>query len=215
MIKRIAMWSLLAALLIPVLTFAQARAATGEPVPGVDYEEIPQAQPFEPLNGKVEVVEIFAYSCHFCAQFQPIVDQWKRKLPGDVRFTYVPANYGDDPFARAFYAAQANKALFARTHDAVFKAVNTDVTLPRNASVDEIAAFYSAYGVAAPAFAAAMQTPAVDAKLQRARDYALAVGLQGTPTLVVNGKYRVLGNSYQDMLRIADQLIAKERSARR
>ncbi len=210
MFKRLATWSLLAALALPTLASAQAL------IPGTDYVELPQAQPFEPLNGKVEVVEIFAYSCHYCAQFQPLVDRWKQKLPADVRFTYVPATYSlDDPFARAFYASQNKPGLFARTHDAVFNAVNTDITLPRNASIDELAAFYSAYGVTAPAFAAAMQAPALDAKLQRARDFAVAVDLQGTPSLIVNGKYRVLGVSYTDMLRIADQLIAKERKARR
>jgi thiol:disulfide interchange protein DsbA len=214
MIKRLAMWSLLAALLMPALAFAQAGDAA--PVPGVDYEEIVDGKPFEPLDGKVEVVEIFAYGCHFCAQFQPMVDKWKRALPAGVRFTYVPATYNlNDPFARAFYAAQGTKGLFARTHEAVFQAVNTDITLPRNASVDEIAAFYSQYGVAAPAFAAAMRAPATDAKLERARDFALAVDLQGTPSLIVNGRYRVLGKSFEDMLRIADQLIARERSARR
>jgi len=36
----------------------------------------------------------------------------------------------------------------------------------------------------------------------------------GTPTLVINGKYRVLGRSYEDMLRIADALIARERGGR-
>ncbi|MCL1635773.1 thiol:disulfide interchange protein DsbA/DsbL [Luteimonas sp. SX5] len=210
MLKRFATWSLLAALLIPALAGAQVL------IPGTDYDELAQGQPFEPLNGKVEVVEIFAYGCHFCAQFQPLVDQWKRKLPADVRFTYVPATYSlDDPFARAFYAAQAKPGLFARTHEALFQAINTDITVPRNASIDELAAFYSGYGVTAPAFAAAMQTPAVEAKLRKARDFALAVELQGTPSLIVNGKYRVKGASYQDMLRIADQLIAKERSARR
>ena len=34
------------------------------------------------------------------------------------------------------------------------------------------------------------------------------------PTLVVDGKYRVLGRSYEDMLRITDALIARERAAR-
>jgi thiol:disulfide interchange protein DsbA len=38
-------------------------------------------------------------------------------------------------------------------------------------------------------------------------------GVQGTPTLVIDGKYRVLGKSYDDMLRIANQLIAQERAA--
>ncbi|TWI05915.1 thiol:disulfide interchange protein DsbA [Luteimonas cucumeris] len=213
MIRRFTLWSLLAALLLPALVFAQASAAAL--VPGVDYEEIADGRPFGPADGKVEVVEIFAYSCHHCATFQPILDTWKRKLPTDVRFTYVPAAFDlDDPFARAFYAAQ-DKGLLARTHEAMFKAVNSDITLPRNATPDEVAAFYARYGVSPAAFAAAMQAPAVEARVRQAREFAIASDLQGTPTLVVNGRYRVLGNSFDDMLRIADQLIAKERAARR
>lgn len=214
MIKRLAMWPLLAALLLPALVSAQARAAAL--VPGVDYEEIAGGQPFAPLGGQVEVVEVFGYWCHYCAEFQPLVDTWKRKLPAGVRFTYVPAAFNpDDPFARAFYAAQDRKGVFARSHAALFQAVNTDITLPRNASIDEIAAFYSRYGVSAPAFAAAMQSPAVEARLKHAREFAIASGLQGTPALIINGKYRVLGSGYDDMLRIADELIARELGARR
>lgn len=210
MIKRLATFALLAALFSPGLVFAQTLT------PGVDYVEISEPRPFEPLDGKVEVVEIFGYWCHYCAEFQPLVGAWKAKLPADVRFTYLPAVYGgDDPYARAFYAAQGVKGLFARSHEAVFKAVNTDHDLPRNASVDELAGFYARYGVDAGKFAAAMRDPALDAKLTRARDFAVKVELPGTPTMIVNGKYRILGNSYKDMLRIADQLIAKERSARR
>ncbi|HJR72767.1 MAG TPA: thiol:disulfide interchange protein DsbA/DsbL [Luteimonas sp.] len=210
MIKRLAIASLLAVLFLPALAFGQAL------VPGVDYVEVSEPKPFEPLAGKVEVVEVFGYWCHYCAEFQPLVSAWKNKLPADVRFTYVPAVYNDgDPFARGFYAAQGVKGLFTRTHDALFKAVNTDTSLPRNASVDELAAFYAQYGVDAAQFAKSMRDPSLDAKLARARDFAVAVELPGTPTLIVNGKYRILGNSYKDMLRIADQLIAAERKARR
>jgi thiol:disulfide interchange protein DsbA len=39
------------------------------------------------------------------------------------------------------------------------------------------------------------------------------VGIEGTPTVVINGKYRVLGKSREDELRIADQLITQELAA--
>ena len=38
-------------------------------------------------------------------------------------------------------------------------------------------------------------------------------GANSTPTLIVNGKYKVTGNSFEDMLRIASQLVARERAA--
>ena len=37
-------------------------------------------------------------------------------------------------------------------------------------------------------------------------------GVEGTPTVIVDGKYRVLGKSYEDVLRITDALIAQERA---
>jgi thiol:disulfide interchange protein DsbA len=59
-----------------------------------------------------------------------------------------------------------------------------------------------------------MQSFATDAKLTRARQFMIASGVDSTPTLIVNGKYRVTTKkSFQDMLRVADLLIARERAA--
>ena len=46
-----------------------------------------------------------------------------------------------------------------------------------------------------------------------AKNFAQRAGVEGTPTLIVNGKYKVTGTSFEDMLRIASGLIAKERAA--
>ncbi|MGE8281788.1 MAG: thiol:disulfide interchange protein DsbA/DsbL, partial [Stenotrophomonas sp.] len=54
---------------------------------------------------------------------------------------------------------------------------------------------------------------AVAAKVNRAKQFAQRSKISGTPSLIVNGKYLVKGKSYDDMLRIADHLIARERAA--
>ena len=209
MIHRLAI--LLLALLLPALSYAQQEA----PVAGNDYVVIEDGQPYRPLKGKIEVVEVFSYWCIHCAHFQPAVDAWKRKLPSDVRFTYVPAVFQDnDPFARAYFAAERTGAL-ARTHDALFDAVHVQQTLAKNASVDELAGFYAAQGFDAARMKAAMEAPGVDAQLAQAKAFALRSGIPGTPALVVNGKYRVEGRTAEERLRIASALIAMERKARR
>ena len=58
-----------------------------------------------------------------------------------------------------------------------------------------------------------MGSPAIVAKLKPAWEFATRSGLEGTPTLVINGKYRIDGGSYEDRLRIAGELIARERAA--
>lgn len=208
MTKRIAF--LLLALLLPLAASAsQPTAAKPAPlVAGTDYIEIINGTPYQPLNGKIEVTEVFAYWCHHCADFQPKVDAWKAKLPKNVRFTYVPAAFdGNDPFARAYFASEMAGAL-NKTHHALFRAIHDEETLPKSASIDQIAAFYGKLGLDAAKMKASMQGFIVGAKLVQARDFAIRSGLQGTPTLIVNGKYRVTGRTMEDQLRIAGQLIA-------
>ena len=203
--------SLLAALLLPQL----AGAAQPVPAAGVDYIEIEGGAPWRPLAGKIEVVEVFAYWCHHCADFQPKIDAWKKTLPASVRFSYVPLPYdADDAFARAYFAAETIGAL-GKTHNATFRAVHTDSTLPKNASGDEIAAFYAQLGVDMKKYKPATQGLIPGGQLQKAREFALRSGVEGTPTLIVNGRYRVRGRTLDDNLRIASHLVAMEAAALR
>ena len=55
-----------------------ATAPTGPaPVAGTDYVVIPNGQPYAPLNGKVEVVEVFGFTCPLWAEFEPLITAWK------------------------------------------------------------------------------------------------------------------------------------------
>lgn len=197
---------------------ASADAAKGPgPVAGTDYEEIKDGQPWQPLNGKVEVVEVFGYVCPACAAFNPLVSAWKAKLPSDVRFTYVPAPFGPEwiPYAKAYYVAES-MGLVERTHDALIKAIHVTNTMPGEGDKPDemaIAKFYGQYGANPQEFLSTMNSFTVDAKVNQGRQFMIRTGVGGTPTLVVNGKYRVKGNSFEDMLRIASQLIARERAA--
>jgi thiol:disulfide interchange protein DsbA len=190
------------------------------PVPGLvagtDYAVIPGGKPFEPRNGKIEVVEVFGYVCPACARMQPLLSAWKKKLPADVRLTYVPAAFGREwiPYAHAFYAADA-MGLVDRSHDAVFHAIHIEQSLPGEGKAPDeqaIAKFYGKYGVDPKVFADAMHSFTIDAKLARAKQFMMDSGVEGTPTLIVDGRYRVLGRSYEDQLRITDALIAQERA---
>jgi protein dithiol oxidoreductase (disulfide-forming) len=195
-----------------------ARTPSGaEPVAGTDYIDIPGGQPFQPTNGKIEVAEVFGYVCPACARFQPLIGPWKAGLPSDVHFVYVPAVFGGtwDDYARAFYAAQA-LGVQEKTHDALYKAIHVDQTLKGERghdSVQDIAGFYAKYGVDPKQFADTMGSFAVSSKTNRAKQFAMRSDIKGTPSLIVNGKYLVKGKSYDDMLRIADHLIARERAA--
>lgn len=210
-------WRRLLAMAALILSaWLPAAAQPQAPVEGRDYALIADGQPWQPLDGRIEVVEVFSYGCVHCFHFQKHVDAWRARAPRDVRFTYVPAAFSaGDNFARGFFVAQAQR-LDARSHHALFSAVHESSVLPRSgASVDAIAAFYATQGARSPArFAAAMTSPATDEKLNAARAFAVRSGVEGTPTLIINGRYRVMGRRLEDILVVADQLIERERAAR-
>ena len=200
---------LLSLLLLLAWLPAFAAGAGGAPVEGVDYVTIADGRPYLPLQGKVEVVEVFGYWCPHCAEFQPALSAWEHRLPANVRFTYVPAVFSaGDAYARAYFALVHAGAL-SRLHDDVFAAIHTDQTLPHDATVDEIAGWLGQHGLDARAMKAYMLGPVADAQLDAARQFALRSGVEGTPTLIVNGRYRIIAATHADGLRIADQLIAR------
>lgn len=209
--KPVRLWpATILALLLAAL--APATVAAQAPVDGRDYVRIEGGEPWQPLDGRIEVVEIFAYACSVCDRFEPMLKAWERSQPDDVRVTRLPATYSArDAFATAFFAAEAIGELDA-VHAATFDALHRRGILARNATHAEIAAFYASLGVDRSRFAAAMQAPETARKLEAAHRFLRASGAEGTPTLVVNGKYRVLGRTLGEMLEIAEQLVDFERA---
>jgi thiol:disulfide interchange protein DsbA len=192
-----------------------AASATAVPglVEGRDYQIIRNGQPFEATPGKIEVAEVFAYWCGTCAQFDPIVEAWKAKLPADVNFVYVPAVFNpQDNYPRAFYAAQA-LGIAQKSHSPTFRALHMERKIAPNASVEDLAKYYAGFGVDSQAFLSTMQSFAVNANLSRARQFATRSQVTGTPAIVVNGRYHVaLRGSLENMLRATEAVIAHERA---
>lgn len=197
----------------PAAPAAPAAAPADGLVAGTHYAEIPGGQPFAPLNGQVEVAEVFAYWCGACAQFDPLVSAWAAKQPPQVRFTYVPAVFREeDPYPRAFYAAES-AGIEKKWHAPLFQAIHVERSLRPNADPKDIAAFAAKFGVPAAQFESTMKSFAINSRLARARQFATRSGVSGTPTLIVNGKYRVMGDSFDDVLRNTEGLVARERAA--
>ena len=185
------------------------------PVAGTDYVELANGQPYAPLNGQVEVVEVFGYTCPHCAQFEPLVNAWKRKQPADVRVTPVPAAFGGywETYARAFFAAETLGVL-EKSHEQLFNAIHVARQLGLDATPEQIGKFYEQYGVDAKTFANTMTSFGVETKLNRAKQFATRAQIEGTPSLVVNGKYlvNVDQRGYEHMFNTVEHLAAQSRA---
>jgi thiol:disulfide interchange protein DsbA len=184
---------------------------------GTDYEVLPTPQPtWGPADGKVEVTEVFSYMCHVCAEVQPSVDLYKPTLPADARWVYVPATFGGawDVAARAFFTAQA-MGVAERAHSQMFPAIFVENRIKKG-EPGEFADFYAGFGADRAVFLSTMSSFGVTAKFNRAKQFALRAGVTGTPTFIVNGKYKVMNTrdrGIQGVFETVNFLIAQERAA--
>jgi thiol:disulfide interchange protein DsbA len=136
----------------------------------------------------------------------------RKQLPPGVTFKLMPAAFNDEwvPFARAFYAAQ-KLGVVEQTHLALFKA-KFDDHYPIS-TLDELADFYAQHGVKRDDF---MRIAASDEVTQQIRKDAQLVQtwqVDGTPTIVIDGKYRTAGVKTLDELSAVTQWLAKRELA--
>lgn len=190
---------------------ATAQAATV----GKDYTLLNPPQPTESGN-KVEVIEFFYYGCPHCFNLEPALEAWRKKLPADVAFRRVPGVFRDSwvPLTKLYYALEA-MGLTEKLHGDVFNAIhveNTDLGTDK-AIIDWVAK----RGVDRNKFTATFNSFAVQNKAQRARAMTQSYGIQGVPTLVVDGKYVTSSGQaggHDGVMKTVDELIALARGER-
>jgi protein dithiol oxidoreductase (disulfide-forming) len=193
-----------------------AQAQTPAPVAGKDYTEIPNGRPLDPADGVVVVEEFFNYVCPACNSFEPSFVSWTAKLPPYAKVVHIPATFRADfmQYAKAYYAAEA-LGLVDKTHRDVYEAIHIKHAIPAEGDRpddEKVAAWYAGYGVSKDEFLSAMRSFGVNVKVNRATEHMQKNRVPSTPALVINGRYLVRGNTWDDTLRIASYLIEKERA---
>ncbi len=190
---------------------ASADAAFRE---GTDYVRIVPAQPTADPS-KVEVVELFWYGCPHCHRFQPYMEHWLQGKPDDVTYLRMPAILRDSwtLLARAFYTAQALGRL-DELHKPLFDAIHKEHRKLNDEQA--VAAFFAEHGVDGAEFRKVFHSFTVDSKVRRARQMTRRYRVQGTPSIVVNGKYLTdpgMARGFDRMIEVMNYLVAKERGA--
>jgi len=186
-------------------------------VEGQDYTRIPDPQTWQPTDGQIEIIEVFAYTCSHCAHLNPQIEHWASQLPDDVYFSQVPIIIGRDNernSMRAYFAAQT-LGLLEHTHTATFAAFHDSKKLPfSNPSLDEFIDFYASLGLDTEALSTAMRSEKTEQQIAHAFAFARHAGVQATPSIIVNGRYLVHGQDISQVLANANILIARERATR-
>jgi len=220
-----------AACLFALLLLALPQAGrTATFTEGSDYVLVSPAQQTTVPKGKVEVMEVFSYGCPVCNVFQPVVEKLRHSLPPNAQLVFLPASFNNTAedwpvFQRAFFAAQF-LGIAERTHQAMFDAVwqtgelaTTDYGTHRlkspQPSIERVAAFYARVaGVSPQQFLAMANSFAVDSRMRAADAQISAMHVGGTPTIIVNGKYRVTREDWQAntarFIELVKYLVARE-----
>jgi thiol:disulfide interchange protein DsbA len=206
LLKLVAVMGLVAAPLMSVSAMPEAY------VEGTHYAKTAQRLATTAEENQIEVVELFSYSCPHCFRLDPIVMEWKKTLPENVKFVHVPAIFRDSwlQLARVFYAAEAMGEL-ERLHPIIFNAIH--VEKKRLNTEGQLLDFIEEQGIDRAEFEKMMNSFTVKAKVKKALILSQASGVTGVPAMIVNGKYRTdapLAGSMEEMMKAVDFLIQKE-----
>jgi protein dithiol oxidoreductase (disulfide-forming) len=202
-------------LLLAALGSAAALPVQAAPPPGAiegaDYRVIPSPQPTG-TPGKIEVLEFFSYGCPHCNEFYPLVSAWAGKLPKDVVFNRVPVGFGRPAWvnlARAYYALKASGD-FDKLDGALFHGLHEEnLNLTDEGS---LADWVGRQGGHADKFAAAYTSFGVNNETEQADEMVQNYTVDAVPTLAIDGRYIVLGDSFPQILKNADKVIAMVRA---
>jgi thiol:disulfide interchange protein DsbA len=179
---------------------------------GKDYSLLNPPQPTS--TRKIEVLEFFFYGCSHCFHLHPLLNAWEKTMPKDVELTFVPTVFRDswEPMANTFYALES-MGQQQQLHDALYRAWNEE----NMALVDEdkIADFVAKHGVDRAKFTAAYNSFSMQSKVTRAKQMIRIYGVNGTPTLVVDGKYVIEGLQPEDTIRALKEVIVMARKTHR
>jgi protein dithiol oxidoreductase (disulfide-forming) len=202
------------ALGLAALVFAAAAAAQQPLRQKVEYDLI-TPQPTA-TGDRIEVVEFFWYGCPHCNNLQPPLEGWLKRKPADVELRRVPAVFRESwiPHARVYYTLEALGEV-GRLHQAVYRAIH--VEKQSLMTPEAIAAWASRNGIEPARWNATYNSPEIDRKVEESKKHTIAYAIEGTPSLVVDGRYLTSSSKAESMpqvITILDGLITIARDKR-
>lgn len=198
------------ALLLSVSASAQALFQEG-----THYTTLRQAQPTS-TGDKVEVLEVFSYTCIHCYHLAAPLARWEAEKPKDAELRYIHVAWpGAQHYARAFFALEAMGDL-KKVHQPLFESIFGGNKQYR--TLEELGDFVATHGVDRTKFIATANSFSANTRLKQAEQAMMRYEIEGTPTVIVAGKYKVQFGTAVPMPKVGEVinfLIEKELAARR
>lgn len=198
-------------LLLSCFYFGTSYAADTED--STPYVLINPPQPVA-VPDKLEVVELFWYTCPHCYYFDPTLEKWVANKPNDVNFIRIPAIFSNGRFinlAQVYYTAEALGVL-DKIHTPLFEAIHKDKRQFK--TTEDFAKFFEEHGVNKADFEKKYSSFAVDSRVRQAKRLTAKYGINAVPSIVVQGKYLLTSDKtdgYENMMVVIDNLLEEAR----
>jgi thiol:disulfide interchange protein DsbA len=185
---------------------------------GQHYKRLVPTQPTLGGADKIEVAEFFYYMCPHCYNFEPMIKEWAKDKPANVRFVQIPTMWNQllVLHGRMYYTAEIlNRNGALADLDEFQAAVYQQIHQRGNRLTSEgaIQTLFERFDVSGDDFSRVWSSFEVDQKMRIANDLARRYSVDSTPTIVVNGKYRFgaqEAGSYGKVTEVIDELIIRE-----
>ena len=185
---------------------------------GQHFERMVPTQPTVGGAGKIEVAELFMYSCPHCLDLETSINAWAENADPGVRFVRIPVvfNRVAQLHAQLFYTEEVLARNGVLSDPAAFHAAVFAEFHQRNNrlfSEASIQSLFARFDVSADAFSRTWNSFEVNQKLRVAGDLQRRYNISSVPTIVVNGKYRTdlsAAGGYTKLFELIDELTVRE-----
>ena len=198
-----------------LLFAAQGMAQDGEYVEGGHYELLDEVQPVQ-TGDKIEVVEMFWYRCPHCYRLEPYLHRWLENKPENAELVPIPAILNENWafHARVYYTFEA-LGLTDQLHVKFYDALHRE-RRPFN-TPEQVADWVGEQGINKDAILGTFNSFAVNNKVSFAGVMTRKYGINGVPSIIVDGKYRTsvsMASSHEALLDLINYLVEKAAAER-
>jgi protein-disulfide isomerase len=141
-------------------------------------------------DGKVTMVEFLDFECEACGALYPFYEELRKEYAGKVRFVAryfpIPSHFNAMNAAIAVEAA-AQQGYFEQMYKMMYE-TQTQWSEQQESKAELFRSWAEQMGLDMAKFDAAVADPATAARVAQDQQDGQALGVEGTPTLFLNGK---------------------------
>lgn len=158
-----------------------------------------------PDKAPVTMVEFSDYQCPYCHRAQQTVEELLKQYQGKLRWVHREFPLPNHP--RAFAAARAARC--ANDQGRFWDYHRNLLTQPSDYADQDLSGRASRLGLDGPAFTVCLASDRHDAAINAARDSGQRIGVNATPTFLINGRMINGALPIEEFQRVLDEELAR------